>query len=175
MSETYKLRTQFLAIARKDVGQVEVTKNRAAWIAKLWPATSYPEGYTHREPYCAAGVAYVLREWLKIPAVRAALGLASPDAAEKWRCKSAAAFEWINWAANKHLTVLPRDCILHAGDLAVYSFSHIEIVSDDDHTTTGPFTAIGYNTNAAGSRDGEGCFEKPRARSGVKKFIRIMP
>ena len=34
--------------------------------------------------------------------------------------------------------------------------------------------AIGYNTNASGSRDGEGCFEKPRSRAAVKCFIRIL-
>ena len=174
MSETYHLRQRMIDIARRDVGKVEVTKNRAPWIKWLWPATSYPKGYDNREPYCAAGLCYVLREWLKDKDVRAALDL-NTEAAEKWRCKSAVAFDWIDWAVNKKLRVLDARTVLHAADLVVYDYSHIEMVTDDDGTTGGPFVAIGYNTNAAGSRDGEGCFEKPRLRARVKKFIRIMP
>ena len=181
MSETYHLRLKLLDIARRDRNKVEESKNRAKWIEKLWEATSAPEFY-HKgnkaypsgdPPYCAAGVAYCLREWLKDSAVLAALNL-TPDAAEKWRCKSPAAFDWINWATKKGLAVLPRHCILHAADIVVYEHSHIEIVTDDDNTSDGQLTAIGYNTNAAGSRDGEGCFEKPRSRNRVKAFIRLL-
>jgi len=38
-----------------------------------------------------------VREWLKIPAVQQALGK-SPEQLEKWRCKSAKALDWIDWA-----------------------------------------------------------------------------
>lgn len=171
---TYPLRQKLIEIARRDRNLVEETKNQAPWIRKLWPATTYPKGFANREPYCAAGVAYCVQQWLQYPDVCAALGKTQEQAAA-WRCKSAAAFEWEKWAVQKKLTVLPKNCILHAGDLVIYNKSHIEIVTDDDNTKTGPFTAIGYNTNAAGSRDGEGCFEKPRSRGDVKCFIRILP
>lgn len=173
MSETYHLRQRLLDIARRDSGRTEETKNRAPWIEKLWPATSYPEGYKAREPYCAAGVAYCVAAWLRDPEVQQALGKTA-DQCEKWRCRSAAAFGWLEWAKDHHIEVLPAKCILHAGDLVVYSYSHIEIVTNDDNTINGPFVAIGYNTNASGSRDGEGCFEKPRTREKVKAFIRIL-
>lgn len=174
MSETYQLRKSLIDIARRDVGKVEVSKNRAPWIEKLWPATNYEEGHADRQPYCAAGVAYCVREWLKLPDVLAAFNL-TPAQAEKWRCKSAAAFEWLNWARDHGLQVLNSHAILHTGDLVVYTYSHIEIVVDDDGTQEGPFVAIGFNTNAAGNRDGEGCFEKPRTRGAVKSFIRMLP
>ena len=170
---TFALRKRLVDIARFDVGSVEVTKNRAPWIAKLWPATSYPDGYTNREPYCAAGLAYCLREWLNLPEVLDTFKL-KPSTAEKWRCKSARAFDWEDWAKAKKLQILPKNSILKTADIVIYSYSHIELVSDDDGTKTGPFTAIGYNTNASGSRDGEGCFEKPRARASVKCFIRLL-
>lgn len=170
---TYDLRKKLVAIARRDVNKVEDTKNQSPWIKKLWPATSYPEGYANREPYCAAGVAYCVREWVKDPDVAKALKM-TPEEAERKRCKSAAAFGWSEWAKDKGVRVLPKNCILHLGDLAVYSFSHIEIVTDDDGTEKGPFTAIGFNTDASGSRDGQGCFEKPRSRAKVREFIRLM-
>lgn len=177
---TYPLRKKLLEIARLDSGKVEVTKNRAPWIAKLWPATSFPEGYDPREPtyhgrapYCAAGMAYCLREWLKLPEVREALGK-TLTSAEKWRCKSAGAFDWQDWAESRGVRVLPKHCILHAGDIVIYTYSHIEMVTDDDSTLSGAFLSIGYNTNAQGSRDGDGCFEKPRSRESVKCFLRIL-
>jgi len=172
---TYNLRQQLLTIARKDVGKVEETKNQAPFIKKLWPATTYPEGYANREPYCAAGVAYCVQQWLLSEQVRKALGL-TVDGAEKWRCKSAAVSGWVSWAKKtKGVKVLPKNCILHAGDLAVYEFSHIELVVDDDNTETGPMVCIGFNTDEAGSRDGQGCWQKPRSRSQVQCFIRMLP
>lgn len=173
MSETYHLRQRLLEIARRDKGRTENTKNQAPWIEKYWSATSYPEGHKNREPYCAAALCYWLREWLRDVDVLKALGF-TVDQAEKWRCKSAAAFEWINWARSKELQVLNPYAVLHAGDIVVYSYSHIELVTDDDNTTDGPFVAIGANTNASASRDGEGCYEKPRNRRAVKNFIRIL-
>lgn len=171
---TFALRQKHIAVARRDSGLVEVTRNQAPWIAKLWTATDYPDGMENREPYCAAGQAYCLQQWLQNDDVLKALKM-SKIQAEKWRCKSAVAFRWLDWAKSKNLTVLPKSCILHAADIVVYTYSHIELVTDDDGTKDGPFTAIGYNTNAAGAADGEGCFEKPRTRSKVKAFIRILP
>lgn len=170
---TYPLRKKLIDIARRDVGKTEVTKNRAPWIARLWPATTYPDGHANREPYCAAGLAYCLREWLKLPDVLAALKLTATQA-EKWRCKSARAFDWEDWAREKGLQILPKNCILKAADIVIYSYSHIEIVTNDDGTEIGTFEAIGYNTDSAASRDGDGCFEKRRTRVKAKCFIRLL-
>lgn len=181
MGETYNLRTRLLNIARRDSNKIEESRNRAPWIEKLWKATSSSEFYQKGNkaypngdpPYCAAGISYCLREWLKDNEVLSVLNL-TVDSSEQWRCKSPVAFDWINWAKSKGLSVLPKNSILHAADIVIYEHSHIEFVSDDDNTTGGPFIAIGYNTNASGSRDGEGCFEKPRSREKVKAFIRIL-
>lgn len=173
---TYPLRKKLLDIVRRDVGLTEESKNQARWISKLWEATNYPDGMHNREPYCAAGVAYGLREWLKDEEVLKAFGLTA-SSAEKWRCQEAAVKNWMKWARQKSLRILPPKCILKAGDLIIYKFEHgmhIEICSDDDNTTYGPFVAVGYNTNASGSRDGEGCFEKPRLRRNVLEVIRLL-
>lgn len=180
-SPTFRLRERLCDIARAYDGKVEASKNTAPWIGKLWTATNYPDGMKNREPYCAAGVAWCVREWLKDPDVLAALKL-SPEAAEKWRCKSSSVFKspgnnWKDWAEKvkgPKVQILPKNCILHAGDIVIYSYSHIEIVTNDDNTETGPFVAFGFNTDAGGSRDGEGAFEKPRQRKQVMCFIRIL-
>ena len=173
---TYELRKKFLAIARTNVGKVETSRNQGSWIKQLWPSTNYPEGHDERQPYCAAGMAWVLQNWLKDPAVLKALGLTAAQA-EKWRCKSASCFRsdysWEGWARQNSLLLPKTTKVFHAGDLIVYSFSHIEAYVDD--LPGGGFTAIGYNTDSGGSRDGDGCWEKPRSRAKIRSIIRLLP
>ena len=97
---TLDLRQKLIDIARRDVGKVEVTHNRAPWINKLWSATDIPNGHQLRYPYCSSGMAYCVREWLKDKDVLAQLKL-TPFMAEAWRCKTAAAFAWNTWALNR--------------------------------------------------------------------------
>lgn len=173
MSSTLKLRQRLVAIARKDVGQIETTRNQGSAVKRFWPATSYPAGYANREPYCAAAVTYWVREWLKDPQVLLALGKTSAQA-EAWRCKSARAFDWMDWAKNKGLLVMSDSQlnVLHTGDIMVFDMSHIGIVVTDSGTTV---STIEANTGASGGRDGEGIFEKIRQRSLARCFVRMMP
>lgn len=170
---TYDLRTKLVTLERQDVGKVEVSKNQAPWIAKFWPATTYPGGHKNKEPYCAAAQCYWIMRWLSDEEVLCAFDFTASEA-EAWRPKSAAVKDWLPWAKAKGLEVLPKKCILHTGDLVIYSYSHIELVVDDDGTDSGAFVTIGFNTDPGGSRDGEGCFEKPRKRDQVKGFIRML-
>lgn len=171
-NSTLPLRQKLIEIAARDVGQMETSRNHGPAIGKFWPATSYPEGYDNREPYCAAGVSYWVREWLKLPEVQAAFGK-TWEQLDKWRCKSAAAFGWKEWAKDKGVRLLtdsPSE-VLHTGDIVVFDFSHIGIVYDDkgDRIYT-----IEANTGASGGRDGDGIFRKDRPREVAKCFIRLL-
>lgn len=174
-STTYELRKRLVEIAKNDIGQVETSRNQAPFIKRYWPATSYPEGYANREPYCAAAVCYWVQQWLKDPAVLAALGR-TPAQAEKWRCKSARAFDWRDWGKKNGLLVFddnPKN-VIHTGDLMIFDFSHIGIVDTDD-TKRRIVKTVEANTNAGGSRDGDGCWEKERALSLAQCFVRLLP
>jgi hypothetical protein len=169
---TLPLRKQLIEIAGRDVGQMETSRNHGPAIPKFWTATSYPEGYENREPYCAAGVCYWVREWLKIPGVQQAFGKTASQL-DQWRCKSARAFDWKDWAKDRGVRVLsdsPSE-ILHTGDIVVFDFSHIGIVHDDkgDRIYT-----IEANTGASGVRDGDGIFRKDRPREVARCFIRLL-
>jgi hypothetical protein len=169
---TLAIRQQLVEIARRDVGKVEITRNRAPWIAKYWGATTLPVGHAERQPYCAAAVAYWVREWLKLPEVLDALKM-TPTGAERWRCKSPAAFAWLGWANVRKLEVLsdrPTER-LRVGDIMVFDISHIGIVRDDD--ANGVYT-IEANTGDGSIRDGDGCFERVRTRSQARAFIRLI-
>ena len=173
------IRQALVEIARRDVGKVETTRNRAPWIAKYWDATNAANlydlsdpAYRGRPPYCAAAVAWWVREWLKIPEVMAAMKM-TPAGAERWRCKSPAAFAWLDWANARRLEVLsdrPTER-LRVGDLMVFDISHIGIVRDDD--SKGVYT-IEANTGNGSIRDGDGCFERVRQRAQARAFIRLI-
>ena len=174
---TYPLRLKFLEIARSNVGKRELGRNQGSWIKQLWPATSYPDGYEERQPYCAAAMAWVLQNWLKDPAVLKALNLTAAQA-EKWRCKSASCFRadysWESWARQNSLLLPKTTQVLHAGDLIIYSHSHIETYVDD--LPKNCFTAIGYNTSGGeADREGDGCWEEARARTRIRSIIRLLP
>jgi hypothetical protein len=92
---------------------------------------------------------------------------------EKWRCKSAAAFGWDEWARDGHARAFDADdgVTLHAGDIVVFSFSHIGILYDD---APGSLFTIEANTNDAGGRDGDGIWQKTRAPRLVRRFVRLL-
>jgi hypothetical protein len=164
----------FVSIAKRDVGLVERTRNRAPWIEKYWPDTTYPKGHENREPYCAAAVAYWLaqlgRELRAEGRLRATFGMDS-TAFNKWRCKSARAFDWRDWGRNKELQVLTETATAQPGDIIVFDFSHVGIVEAD--LGRAGFATIEANTNSAGSREGDGCWNKNRARHLAQCLVRL--
>lgn len=162
-------------IASTDLNQVEESRNRAAWIAKYWPETTYPDGMKNREPYCAAAQCWVLAEWIRrlsaLGELKATTGMTGSEA-EKWRCKSARAFGWQDWAKAKDLKILPDTAKgVPKGAFMVFDMSHIGIVESDLGSTV---STIEMNTGSTGGRDGDGCFEKTRDKSLAKCFIVVI-
>ena len=169
-------RQLLLDLAKEDVNKTEVTRNRAPWIAKYWPNTSYPAGHDNREPYCAAACCYWLAELGRRLAaqgqLKATTGMTSKQY-EAWRCKSARAFDWMIWAHKKQLKVLAENETPEAGDFMVFDMSHIGVIRQvfsDGHLET-----IEANTGETGGRDGEGCYIKHRAPQLARCFIRALP
>ena len=171
---TLAIRQKLVEIAARDVGQIETSRNHGLAIKKFWPATSYPDGYANREPYCAAAVCYWVQQWLKLPEVAAAFGK-SITQLEAWRCKSAAAFGWLDWARAKGVTILSDSPVnvLHTGDIMVFDMSHIGIVTDD-HPDENTVDTIEANTGPSGGRDGDGIWRKIRPRRVARGFIRLL-
>lgn len=168
-------RKLLIEIASEDLDKIEVTRNRAPWIAKYWPATNYGDGIADRAPYCAAGMCWVLQEWIK--RLRAAGELVKTigktgTQAESWRCKSAAAFGWQDWAKKKGVQMLPDTAKnVPKGAFMVFDMSHIGIVTADNGSSV---STIEMNTGATGGRDGDGCFSKTRNKSLAKCFIVVI-
>lgn len=163
-------------IAKRDVGKVERPRNnQGAWIEKFWPSTTYPAGYANRQPYCAAAMAYWLDtagdELAKAGLLQSLTGMDALQF-ERWRCKSAKAWDWQAWGQKaKGVTVLPDTARPYKGDIVIFDFSHIGLVTD--HPSRGRIATIEANTGPAGERDGDGCWEKNRPQEVARCFLRF--
>jgi hypothetical protein len=163
-------------IAKRDVGKVETPRNnQGAWIKRFWPSTSYQDGYSNREPYCAAAMAYWLDttgdELAKAGLLESLTGMTA-EQFEKWRCKSAGAWAWQGWAKKaKGVTVLPDSATPQKGDVCIFDFSHIGLVTG--LPAKGRIATIEANTGPAGERDGDGCWEKNRPQEVARCFLRF--
>jgi hypothetical protein len=128
-------------------------------------------------PWCAAFTGWIIREWLKDKENTGWLGLKTLTP-EQWRPKTAAAFGYISWAQDRPATtkVLSRKAKPQVGDLVVFDFSHIGIVTKV--LPSGKFQCVEGNTGPAGLRDstsGDGVWLKTRTPSLVRNYIRINP
>ena len=127
-------------------------------------------------PWCAAFICWILREWLKSPAVLAKLSLRNNKEAENWRPKTAGAFDFERWAKEKGFAVMNKKSLAKAGDIVIFDFSHIGLVVKDQ-ISPDTIECIEGNTNGGGQRDsntGDGVWRKRRAASLVRSFIRII-
>lgn len=155
-----------VAIAESQLGVKETSKNYGPKLAKYWEATSYPEGMKNREPWCAAFVAWCVREagrvegWL--------------NKGETNRPRSAAVRDWVPAALKLGWKVFgPGDPVLFPapGDIVVFKFSHVGIVTDREAYDV---KTIEGNTNEHGEREGKYVLRRERAmREMCRSFIRL--
>ncbi len=165
-------RNAFALIAEGEVGVRESGgNNRGPRIVAYQQATWLePDAW----PWCAAFVCWCVREWLSAPSVRKTLGMTLAES-EKWRPKTAGAWDFLHWARSKHLTVNSETGTARRGDIVVFEFSHIGIVVRD--SSSGALDTVEGNTNGRGDRDsafGDGVWRKRRARSLARAFIRLV-
>ena len=153
---------RIVEIAASQIGIREVTKNQGPGIEKYWAATTYPDGHTNREPYCAAFVCWVVREAdgdKKVP-------FSLP--------KSPVAYDIEKWAvanAKKGVTTVARTSAPKPGDIfTLTAASHVGIIKSVGKSMV---TTLEGNTDGSGSREGDGVYERTRTIASLRKVVRI--
>lgn len=157
-------------IAESQVGVREGRNNSGEAVRQYQKATGLDPGDW---PWCAAFVDWCIAEWIKDPEVVKWLNL-KVRTPEQWRPKTALAYGFRNWAKDRPNTtklISPTDKA-QLGDIVVYSFSHVGFVLSDNGVT---LQTIEGNTNAHGSREGDGVYIKVRSKNLVRNLIRIHP
>lgn len=147
----------------------ETSKNQGEGIEKYWDATDYRDGYKNREPYCAAGVCWAIREGAEEAGIKETPGFRLPRTARAYGLEEWSLAQDASTQTKKH----PRGDI-QRGDIVVFNFSHVGIATGHPDRS-GRFPTIEFNTGSGGgtSNEGDGVFRKHRSIDLVRSRIRF--
>jgi hypothetical protein len=151
-------------LARAEIGVSEIDGSNCGPRVDVYKAATWldpDKGW----PWCAAFICWLVREAIE-----------GEDISFK-RPQTAGAWDFENWArkqVSKGVELRkPTNEDIKAGDIVVFTFSHIGLaVKDID--SSGYVTTIEGNTNGAGSREGGSVLEKKRHVSCIRSRIRII-
>ena len=155
---------KMVSLAREEIGVSEVDGSNCGPRVDEYKAATWLDA-DKGWPWCAAFICWLVREAMK-----------GEDASFK-RPRTAGAWDFENWAkqeSNRGVELRkPTNEDIKAGDIVVFTFSHIGIaVADVD--SSGYVKTIEGNTNGAGSREGGSVLEKNRHVSKIRSRIRIL-
>jgi len=156
------LPARLVALAKQEVGIEEVgATNCGPRVNEYKAATWLPADKPW--PWCAAFICWLVREAMK---------------GREWtfeRPETAGAWDFENWSRKQDKstwTKKPTDGDIQAGDIVVFTFSHIGLaIGPPDKNGNVP--TIEGNTDAAGSREGGGVFKKLRPLLKIRSRIRF--
>ena len=151
-------------LARAEIGVSEIDGSNCGPRVDVYKAATWldpDKGW----PWCAAFICWLVRE-----------AIDGEDILFK-RPRTAGAWDFENWAkqqSGKGVELRkPTNEDIKAGDIVVFTFSHIGLaVKDVD--SSGYVTTIEGNTNGAGSREGGSVLEKRRHVSKIRSRIRLV-
>lgn len=156
------LAEKLVALARLEIGVEEVDgTNCGVRVDAYKSATNLPPHEAW--PWCAAFIDWLVREAVRTDGPYT---FARPTTAGAWNLE--------NWSKKQdgstHTLRTPGNDI-KAGDIVIFKFSHVGLCVRG--AEDGRIHTIEGNTDAAGSREGGGVFEKSRSLDSIKTRIRF--
>lgn len=160
------LANKIIELARKEIGVEEIDgTNCGPRVNEYKAATNLPADEPW--PWCAAFVCWLIREAMAGTGIKETAGFKRPRTAGAW------AFE--NWSLAQDRTTQtrkPHRGDIKAGDIVVFTFSHIGIATSSPDAE-GFVQTIEGNTDGAGSREGGAVLAKSRHVSRIRSRIRF--
>ena len=155
---------KMVSLAREEIGVSEVDGTNCGPRVDDYKAATWLDA-DKGWPWCAAFICWLLREAIE-----------GEEMSFK-RPRTAGAWDFENWAKQESTHGIelrkPTNEDIKAGDIVIFTFSHIAIaVKDVD--SSGYVVTIEGNTNGAGSREGGSVLEKKRHVSKIRSRIRIL-
>jgi len=155
---------KLVQLAREEIGVSEVDGSNCGPRVDEYKAATWLDA-DKGWPWCAAFICWLVRE-----------AIDGEDILFK-RPRTAGAWDFENWAKQQSSKGVdlrkPTNEDIKAGDIVVFTFSHIGLaVKDVD--SSGYVTTIEGNTNGAGSREGGSVLEKRRHVSKIRSRIRLV-
>jgi len=157
-----KLADKLVSLARNEIGVEEVDgSNCGVRVDTYKSATNLPPHEAW--PWCAAFVCWLVREAIRTDGPYT---FARPTTAGAWDFEN-----WSKKQDNSTHTLRNPGNDIKAGDIVIFKFSHIGLCVRS--AEAGRIRTVEGNTDAAGSREGGGVFEKSRALDSIKTRIRF--
>ena len=157
-----KLADKLVSLARNEIGVEEVDgSNCGVRVDAYKSATNLPPHEAW--PWCAAFVCWLVREAIRTDGPYT---FARPTTAGAWDFEN-----WSKKQNNSTHTLRNPGNDIKAGDIVFFKFSHIGLCVRS--AEAGRIRTVEGNTDAAGSREGGGVFEKSRALDSIKTRIRF--
>jgi|TARA_R110000765_G_scaffold14881_1_gene43090 hypothetical protein len=155
---------KMVSLARGEIGVSEVDGTNCGPKVDEYKAATWLDA-DKGWPWCAAFICWLVRE-----------GRLGEDIKFS-RPQTAGAWDFENWAKKEAAHGIdlrkPTNEDIKAGDIVIFTFSHIGLaVKDID--PSGYVVTIEGNTNGAGSREGGSVLEKKRHVSKIRSRIRIL-
>ena len=155
---------KMVSLAREEIGVSEVDGTNCGPKVDEYKAATWLDA-DKGWPWCAAFICWLIREAIEGEDVK----FSRPETAGAW--------DFENWAKRQASNGVglrkPTNEDIKAGDIVVFTFSHIGIAIADI-ASSGYVTTIEGNTNGAGSREGGSVLEKNRHVSKIRSRIRIL-
>jgi hypothetical protein len=159
-----KLAPELVRIATAEIGVEEVNGSNCGPRVDEYKAATWLDP-SKGWPWCAAFVCWVVREAMEATGERYTFD----------RPRTAGAWDFENWSRKQDAstwTKRPHDGDIQAGDIVIFTFSHIGIATSAPDAG-GWVTTVEGNTDAAGSREGGGVYRKRRHVSKIRSRIRF--
>lgn len=158
-----KLSEKLVSLAKKEIGVEEVNGSNCGPRVDEYKAATWlnpKKGW----PWCAAFICWLFREGMK-------------DGKYSFkRPRTAGAWDFENWCRQQDNSVIlrkPHKNDVKAGDIVIFTFSHIGIATGPPDSS-GLVPTIEGNTDGAGSREGGSVLAKKRKLSQIRSVIRVM-
>jgi hypothetical protein len=155
---------KMVSLAREEIGVSEVDGTNCGPRVDEYKAATWLDA-DKGWPWCAAFMCWLVREAIEGEDVSFS------------RPRTAGAWDFENWAKKEAANGVglrkPTNEDIKAGDIVIFTFSHIALaVKDID--SSGYVITIEGNTNGAGSREGGSVLEKKRHASKIRSRVRIL-
>lgn len=154
-----------ISTARAEIGVEEVAGTNSGKRVNEYKGTTWLPA-SESWPWCAAFVCWVVLQAMTFNKVKETPGFKRPRTAGAW--------DFENWSRKQDGTTntkKPHDGDIKAGDIVIFTFSHIGIAIED--AKDGSVVTVEGNTDQAGSREGGGVFRKTRKLSQIRSRIRF--
>ena len=154
---------KMVSLAREEIGVSEVDGTNCGPRVNTYKSATWLDA-DKGWPWCAAFICWLIREAIEGEDVK----FTRPETAGAW--------DFENWAKRQSSLVdlrKPTNEDIKAGDIVIFTFSHIGIaIADVD--SSGYVKTIEGNTNGVGSREGGSVLEKKRHVSKIRSRVRIL-